>query len=59
MPEPNVPINARPITQYGRNLVINIIAIPSRSPASSYNNVSYRFIVSPSSIVCKVWADMT
>ena len=35
MPEPNVPINARPIAQYGRNLVINMIAMPNRSPANS------------------------
>ena len=43
MPEPNVPINARPITQYGRNLVMSMIAIPSRSPASSSSSASYRF----------------
>ncbi len=59
MPEPNVPINARPITQYGRNLVMSMIAIPNRSPASSSNSASYRFIVSPSSIVCSVCADIT
>ena len=59
MPEPNVPNNAIPITQYGRNLVMSIIAMPNRSHASSSNSSSYRLIVSPSSIVCSVCADIT
>ena len=45
--------------QYGRNLVISMIAMPNRSPASSSNSSSYRLIVSPSSIVCSVCADIT
>ena len=59
MPVPNVATSEAPIAQYGRNLVISIIATPNRSPANSYTRLSYLFIVSPSRIVCSVCADIT